>query len=151
MASGTPPETLDLPLTRRLRPSRDVLVFGVVGAIGFCVDGGVLTLLVNGFGVDSFGARALSFTAAVLVTWLLNRHVTFHERKDACRLSELGRYVGTQLAGAIANLAVYALCLWQVSYLRTWPVIALAIGAAAGFIVNYAGARLIVFSRSPQP
>ncbi len=61
----------------RLRPPARFGAFAVVGAVGFLVDAGVLTALVNGLGANPYAARAVSFPAAVTATWWLNRRWTF--------------------------------------------------------------------------
>ena len=51
--------------------------FAIVGAIGFLIDAGVLTLLMTRFGFDPYGARTISFTLAVTATWYMNRQWVF--------------------------------------------------------------------------
>ena len=56
---------------------RRVAGFIVVGGIGFAVDAAVLTLAIRHLHASVYEARALSFTLAVLATWLLNRTFVF--------------------------------------------------------------------------
>ena len=67
--------------------------FLVVGGIGFLVDAGVLTLAVRHLGASVYAARALSFSVAVLATWLLNRTYVFGTIGHSAPMgAEYGRY-----------------------------------------------------------
>jgi putative flippase GtrA len=122
--------------------------FAAVGLLGFAVDGGVLSILVQINGWNPFVSRGASFALAVTVTWLLNRFFVFHTQKDASRRtgSEYGRYLVVQIGGAIVNLGVYWGLLTMAPGLRATPIIALACGAVFGLVFNYVGARVWVFS-----
>jgi putative flippase GtrA len=124
--------------------------FSAIGGLGFAVDGGVLTLLVNGLGFGPYGARLFSFAGAVTVTWLLNRSITFADGQSASRGREYARYVGVQLVGGASNLAVYAACLAMWQFLARWPIIALAFGALIGLCVNFTLSRFLVFTPSTR-
>ncbi len=119
--------------------------FGVVGVIGFVVDGGLLyLLLLQSF--DPYLARAITFPTAVTVTWYLNRRWTFAARgAPAGKGRDYWRYVLVQVVGAASNYAVYAVILLFVSHTPAHALGALALGALAGLVVNFAGSRWWVF------
>ena len=119
---------------------RRVAKFAVVGGVGFAIDAGVLTLAVRELS-SVYGARALSFSCAVLVTWLLNRLYVFEPDKRASLAAEYGRYLATQIAGALTNLAVFVALIETIPRLAATPIVPLAIGA----LVKYAGSALWVF------
>jgi putative flippase GtrA len=127
--------------------ARRLARFAAVGGLGFAVDGGLLALLFHGLGVDPHGARAVSFTCAVTVTWWLNRRLTFRDRRaeGAGERREYLRYIGVQILGALANLAVYSALLATTAFFAAQPVGALAVGAVAGLAVNYSLSLLVVF------
>ena len=125
-------------------PFRRIAKFAVVGGIGFAIDAGVLTLAVRELS-SVYTARALSFSCAVLVTWLLNRLYVFDPDKRASLAAEYGRYLATQVAGALTNLAVFVALIESIPRLAATPVVPLAIGAVLGALVNYAGSALWVF------
>ena len=81
---------------------RKFLRFGVVGAIGFMVDGGLLWLLVSIDG-NPFLARSLSFPAAVVTTCWLNRIWTFANATKSSPRRQLNLYFALQLVGALTN------------------------------------------------
>jgi putative flippase GtrA len=117
--------------------------FIVVGTLGFAIDGGLLYLLVRS-GVDPYLARALSFPPAVTATWYLNRVWTFAARQGAAR-RQYARYLAVQLVGALSNYGVYAAILSLGHRSPEGALAALAAGSLAGLVINFAGARALVF------
>lgn len=106
-----------------------VLRFGIVGGLAFVVDAGVLWLLVRA-GASPYAARAASIAVAIVVTWWLNRRVTF---RTANRPSwrEFGAYVAQSLAGAVVNYAIYSGVLWAGGPI--WAALVLGTGIASAF------------------
>jgi len=125
--------------------------FAVVGGIGFVVDAGVLTLALHYLTTSVYVARALSFATAVGATWLLNRTFVFDADTGRSIVGEYGRYLVTQVAGALSNLAVFVALIQWVPRLVAVPVVPLAAGAVVGALVNYAGSALWVFERRRAP
>jgi putative flippase GtrA len=119
--------------------------FVAVGAIGFAVDASILTVLVTGYGWSNYAARAVSFSAAVTVTWLCNRTWVF-VRTDNVR-KEYGAYVLTQIVGATINLGGFAALLALFPSLARVPVVPLAGGGILALLFNYFAARRWVFVR----
>jgi putative flippase GtrA len=117
--------------------------FAVVGSAGFVIDGGLLYLLVLN-GADPYLARGISFPPAVTATWYLNRVWTFAVRTGTPR-RQYTRYVAVQIAGALGNYAVYALILLFIHRTAGGAIVAFAAGSAAGLLINFVGARTLVF------
>jgi len=129
------------------RPARRRFArFIVVGGVGFLIDAGVLMLALRYVTPDIYVARALSFTVAVIVTWLLNRMFVFDAEAGGSMVAEYGRYFATQVVGALSNLGVFVALIELVPRLGATPIVPLAAGAGLGAAVNYAGAALWVFS-----
>jgi putative flippase GtrA len=126
------------------------LRFGVVGACGFTVDAVVLYVLVHGFGVNAYSGRFVSFAVAVMVTWLLNRTFTFRTSGNGGKTREALVYFGVQASGGAANIAVYALALLTVPYLKNALIIPLVMGSAAGLCLTYAGSKHLAFRTAPS-
>jgi putative flippase GtrA len=118
----------------------------VVGGLGFVIDAGVLTLALRELTSSIYAARALSFGCAVLATWLLNRVFVFDPDRRASLVAEYGRYLATQVAGALCNLGVFVALIELMPRLAATPVVPLAIGAVLGALVNYAGSARWVFN-----
>jgi putative flippase GtrA len=126
---------------------KKLLAFGCVGAVGFIVDAGILSLLAQKLGVNVYLARVTSFLAAVFVTWLLNRTWVFKTTKGQAggKKREYISYFAVQSVGALLNLGVFATLVASHAALRAYPVVPLAAGSIVGMFFNYAGAHFWVF------
>lgn len=124
--------------------------FGVVGTIGFAVDGGSLWALVSG-GIDPFFARTISFPLAVLTTWWLNRLWTFSTADKSRPKRQLRLYFGVQLVGAVSNFAVYSAVLMMIAPTPANALGALAVGSFFGMFINFAGSRFFIFKPVRNP
>jgi putative flippase GtrA len=126
-------------------PARRIGSFLVVGGIGFAVDAGLLAAGISLLSLGPRVSRVISFLAAVLVTWMLNRSFTFADRASERRGGELLRYVLTSGVSACLNLGVYflALMVWPDAGLA--PYVALVLGVATGLVCNFTLYRLVVF------
>lgn len=133
----------------RLDPA--FLRYVVVGGTGFLIDGALLYLLTSALGLNAFVGRLISFSLAVLSTWLLNRFWTFKTAGSDGRLKEVALYVGVQLAGGAANLAVYSLVVKLAEVPKPWLIVPLAMGSAVGLCLTFLGAKHLAFRRAILP
>ncbi len=122
------------------------MAFAIVGSIGFLVDAAVLAILFHGLGTNVYGARALSFTAAVTSTWWLNRRWTFRPSPSGRKSNEYVRYVSINGVGFVVNFSLYALCIQMSPIMASHPVLAAAVGSVGGLLFNYFGSRRFVFA-----
>ena len=67
--------------------------FVIVGGVGFCVDGGILVLLHQYFGLGILVSRLFSFLVAGTTTWYLNRRLTFQTGLHTTQVKE-ERFLG---------------------------------------------------------
>jgi putative flippase GtrA len=121
--------------------------FAFVGVIGFLVEAVILTALTHFAGWGPWRARAPSFLVAVIVTWLLNRTLTFPGRGLQRRSLEALLYIATMALGSAINLTVYGLAIHYVPRLAALPIIPLGLGSIASLVFNFNSARLLVFAR----
>jgi putative flippase GtrA len=126
---------------------RYALKFGVVGFAGYIVDVGLFNLLRLGvFGEGHalqgpLGAKVLSVSVAVLVTWFGNRYWTFRDHRRKNYLLELGEFAAVAAGGLLIGL----LCLWISHYVLGFDnlvadniaanVVGLALGTAFRFFL----------------
>jgi len=73
------------------------------------------------------------------------------EAKGVSVAAEYGRYLTTQVTGALANLLIFVVLIELVPRLAATPVVPLAVGAVAGALVNYAGSAWWVFRPKRDP
>jgi putative flippase GtrA len=125
--------------------SQQAASFTLIGAIGFVVDGGILTLLNSAIGLDVIRARLVSFSIAMTVTWYLNRNKTFAHLKDQDAAGEWGRYALVNSIGALLNLAIFLWLIQRHRVLAEWPILALAIAASVALVFNFFASRHIAF------
>jgi putative flippase GtrA len=130
--------------------SRKLPGFVVVGAIGFLIDAGILTLLMTGFELDHYSARAISFTVAVTFTWYMNRRWVFEKSTASMSGREYSSYIVVQVIGALINLSIFVAVIEIVPSLTNIPVIPLAVGAIAGLLFNFSASSRFVFSEPPD-
>ena len=124
---------------------RESAGFAVVGAIGFVVDAGLVTLLAFA-GAGPWLARLISFSAAVFTTWQLNRRFTFkHRELRHTAKRSFGSYVAACLVGGGLNLGTYALLVSNVPLFASYLFLAVAAGSIAGMGANFLLARYWIF------
>ena len=126
-------------LAERLpRPLR----FLLVGGLGLTTDLCVFTLIAS-FGHHPLAVRVVSLAIATLVTWRLNRALTF-DRSGRLQTDEALRYAAVTAVAQGTSYAVFAALV--LSVLASLPQAALLGGAAVGAIVSYNGHRLFAFA-----
>jgi putative flippase GtrA len=125
-------------IERLPRPLR----FIAVGCIGLATDLCMFTLI-TAFIPYPLAVRVVSLVVATLVTWRLNRAITF-ARSHRAQHEEAVRYA---IVTAVAQGTSYAIFATLVLTVLGWlPHAALMCGAAAGAIVSYNGHRLFAFA-----
>ena len=115
-----------------------------VGAMGFVVDGVLLTALMQS-GWKILPARLVSFISAVTLTWLLNRLWTFRLNKNVEVRREYASYIATQIIGALINFSIFFALIEFHPSLKDIPLIPLAFGAVVSLVSNYIISKIYVF------
>ena len=119
--------------------------FGLVGTVGFLVDGGLLQALVSLAGWGVISARIVSFPVAVFATWLINRRVTFPRANDSDAGLSFFRYAAVSVSGAGVNFIVYTALVLNAASMAALPILPLAIAAIAALAFNYLGNKHFAF------
>jgi putative flippase GtrA len=117
-----------------------------VGGIGLTTDICVFTILI-GYAPRPLLMRLFSLALATLVTWRLNRALTFDDsgRRQG---DEAMRYAAVTAASQGTSYAVFAALVLTV--FGALPQAALVAGAVVGAIVGYNGHRLFAFAKVPR-
>ena len=123
--------------------------FAFVGGIGFIIDSGLLSILVKIYSFNIYLSRLFSFLTAVLLTWILNRKLVFNMFIDLSisKAVEYRRYFFVQVIGALCNLFIFTFLVESYPFMKDVPIIPLSIGAFFGLLINFTGARFLVFSK----
>ena len=139
------------PVIGRFLPPLDghFMRFCCAGGLGFVVDFTVLKTVVH-LGANPIAARCLSFSVAVVVTWLVNRAWTFkaHPTPGLRGLAkEFAGYLAVQSVGFAANFSVFTAMVIGIPALNGRLLPPSIVGTAVGLLVNYLGAKHLVFRR----
>jgi putative flippase GtrA len=118
--------------------------FALVGCVGFAVDGGLLQVLVWA-GWGPIAARAVSFPAAVLATWWLNRSITFRGQDAGPLWASLLRYVAVSIVGTAVNFGVYTSLVLGSASMAARPIVPFAIASVLALAFNYLGSKHFAF------
>lgn len=80
--------------------------FLIVGTIGFVVDFGTLTLLKETTALPTAVANTISFTAAVISNFTLNRYWTYPDSRSKSIWSQLGQFTLVNIVGLLINTTI---------------------------------------------
>jgi putative flippase GtrA len=118
--------------------------FVLAGLAALSVDAFALVLMTDVAGMSPYIARLFSILLAMIVSWQINRRVTFGVASPAS-LSEFRRFAAVSWVAQAVNYAVFTAIL----LIRpdTWPVAAVAAASLLAMFVSYAGFRFGVFHK----
>lgn len=117
----------------------EFLRFVGVGVVGFAVDGGGTWLLAR-LGLPPVEARIAPLLVAIVVTWLLNRSVTFNVDRPKSR-AELTRYATVALSSAFFNFVLYS----ALVLVGVHPLVAVAVATLVLTLYSFFAYRRMVF------
>ena len=132
-------------LAERLLP-RPFRFLGV-GALGLITDLSIFTVLLA-HAPHPLSMRLVSLAAGTVVTWRLNRALTF-DNSGRRQGEEAMRYVTVTATAQAVSYAVFASLVLPV--LSPLPQAALLAGAASGALIAYNGHRLFAFAPRKAP
>ncbi len=85
-----------------------LMKFGVVGVIAFCIDYGLLALLTEVLGVNYLVSATVSFTVSVIFNYLASMRYVFTHKEDMSRRREFIIFVVLSVIGLLIN----NFCMW---------------------------------------
>ena len=106
---------------------KQFMKFGVVGAIAFVIDYGLLALLTEVFGVWYLLSATISFTVSVIFNYVASMRYVFTHKEDLSRRREFVIFVVLSVIGLIINNA----CMWAGVELFGWHYLIVKIVATA--------------------
>ena len=80
-----------------------IMKFGVVGAIAFAIDFGVMVFLTEAFGLDPVISATISFTVSVIFNYLASMRYVFSHREGMSRRREFAIFIVLSVLGLIIN------------------------------------------------
>jgi len=97
---------------KRREIAREIVMFALVGVLNTMADFSTLNLLVVlthiHQGPALFALNGVSFTVAVIISYVLNTRLTFRQG-DVTDLGQLARFIGVSLVGLLLNSTVVLL------------------------------------------
>ncbi len=136
-------------LAAAVREAHLALKLAGVGLVGFAVDASLLHLAI-GFGMAPAWARVISLSTAMQVTFAINGLRVF---RCLDRTTLLRQWAGYMASSGFGNFCNYWIFVTMVS--THWRIVsdhlfALAVGSFMAWLINYVGARFVVFG-APRP
>ena len=131
------------------RPMKEVglaVKFGLVGMVGFAVD----ALLLKGglvIHLTPAVARLISILCAMQVTFLINRRHVFKNCVEERCLRQWCAYMATNGFGNFCSYWIFLTLTSLHGREVSDPLIAMPVSTFAAYLINYSGARLVVFGR----
>lgn len=101
--------------------------FGVVGAIAFFIDYGLLAFCTEILHINYLISATIGFTVSVIFNYLASMRYVFTHKEDMSRRREFIIFVVLSVIGLIINNA----CLWAGVELFGWHYLIVKIGATA--------------------
>jgi putative flippase GtrA len=126
----------------RISRARHYGGFLLAGLCALAVDAGLLQLLSAGLDISPFLARPICIFCAMVVSWLINRSVTFAVAVPPT-WGEFGRFAAASLLAQIVNYLVFAAIL--LTYPAVHPTLAIAAASCVAMFVSYTGFRFGAF------
>lgn len=120
------------------------LRFLVIGTVGFVADAGMLGALLVSTPLGVYSARLVSIGFALLVTWLLNRLITFGPSSRPVAV-EGARYGGVGIASSVINYLAYSAFIWAMPDVPI--IVALVLASVVALAFSFLGYSRLVFDR----
>lgn len=124
-----------------ISPMRHYGGFVMAGLLALTTDGLILEGL-RGFGWHPLLARPFAIAIAMVVSWLVNRRITFAVA-SAPTLREYARFAAVSWSAQAVNYLVFAAIL--IARPATQPLVALVLASSIAMFVSYFGFRYGVF------
>jgi putative flippase GtrA len=138
-------ETVGLARVRSLSRLRHYGGFVLAGLLALATDGLILELLTRA-GWHPLVARPLAISVAMVVSWLVNRRMTF-AMQGRPTFREYARFAAVSWSAQAVNYAVFGAIL--LARPATPLLLALVLASLVAMFVSYFGFRYGVFSHGP--
>ncbi|MBR3771797.1 MAG: GtrA family protein [Clostridium sp.] len=119
--------------------------FGIVGAIAFVVDYGIMAFLTEVFGVPYLISSTLSFCISVVVNYLLSMKYVFEGKEDVKKQTEFITFVILSVIGlGINQIVMYLVAdVWLAEINKSY-LIAKLVATVVVMIWNFVSRKLLL-------
>ncbi|MDO8240911.1 MAG: GtrA family protein [Candidatus Moranbacteria bacterium] len=133
--------------------------FFVVGVMNTGVDFTILNILMyttkQNSGLPYAFFKALSFIAAVIMSYYINKHWTFQDKSTENNDKKFYQFIGVSIVGAFINVTAATLVVSFIKPMLTsaaisgiiWGNIGAICGSASGLLWNFVGYKFWVFKK----
>lgn len=118
--------------------------FILAGSLAFLTDAAILEGLTRFAGLSPFLARPIGISIAMVVSWLINRTLTFAMRSPPS-LAEFLQFAAVVWTAQLVNYLVF--CAILIAVPGTAPFAALVLACLVAMFVSYTGYRFGVFRK----
>ncbi len=131
----------------QVSPLRHYGGFLLAGLLALSTDGAILQSLTT-LGWDPLAARLVAIAIAMVVSWLVNRTVTF-AMTGPPSLREYARFAAVSWSAQVVNYVIFGIII--LARPQTHVLMALVLASFVAMFVSYFGYRYGVFSRPDTP
>ena len=125
---------------------KQFLKFSFVGGIGFIIDAGTFTILTKFVGLDLVTGRVFSsLVFGMTGTWLLNRYLTFRDKRGGTMFGQYLRFATANIIGNLLNIGTHSLLVETLPFFHRLPIFGIVAGTAVGLAFNFTGSKYFVF------
>ena len=122
-----------------------IIKFGIVDVLAFCIDYGTLFILVQYLGIYYLIASAISFTISVIFNYIFSMKFVFVRRDDISRKKEFVVFVTLSIIGLLINQVI----MWfSVDVLNIFYMFSKIIATAVVMIWNFVSRKLFLEKQS---
>lgn len=136
-------------LAAAVREGNLALKLAGVGLLGLAVDASLLHVIVGG-GMSPAWARAISLSAAMQLTFVVNGLRVFRCLDLTTLLPQWAGYMAASGFGNVCNYCIFVTMVSTHWWIVSGHLFALAVGSFMAWLINYVGARFVVFG-APHP
>ncbi|MCI8417966.1 MAG: GtrA family protein [Lachnospiraceae bacterium] len=122
-----------------------IIKFGIVGFLCFFIDYGIMTGLIELFGVDKLIASGISFSVSVIVNYILSITVVFDADKEANKAGQFVVFLILSIIGlGINQLIMWAGTAWLDVYMKRSYMLVKIFATGVVMVYNFITRKIFI-------